>query len=62
MSPLHNRKDPLLNQQTLQSSQLSLRPQEKMSIAIIPLPDTACGEPEGVDGDGGKVLLCGSEG
>lgn len=29
---------------------------------MIPSPETACGEPEGVDGDGGKALLFGSEG
>lgn len=28
----------------------------------IPSPDTAWGDPDGVDGDGGKVLLFGSEG
>lgn len=26
----------------------------------VAAPDTACGEPDGVDGDGGKALLLGS--
>lgn len=34
----------------------------KKKTKAIRSPDTACGEPEGVDGDGGKVLLFGSEG
>lgn len=36
--------------------------QLKVKSKIIILPDTACGESAGVEGDGGKVLPFGSEG
>lgn len=35
---------------------------EKKKHRTILVPDTACGEPDGVDGEGGKALLFGSEG
>ncbi len=59
--PLTQQERPRVEQTKQQNSQLTLRPEEKMTRAICS-PDTACGEPEGVDGDGGNVLLFGSEG
>lgn len=55
---------PHVEQTQLQNSQVTLKPgaKRKKKTGVFPSPETACGEPEGVDGDGGKALLFGSEG
>lgn len=52
----------MLNKQNYKTTSWPWSLRKKKKTKAIRSPDIACGEPEGVDGDGGKVLLFGSEG